>query len=80
MPVYVGDSTDPVKLQLFISEMTINKMMATMFENGSLVKGGRVSSTYIKTFIPNFEEVYGKKEDVFVLWEASKAPRVTIGS
>lgn len=76
MPLYVGESSDPVKLQLFISEMTLNKMMSTMFENGSLVKGGRISSTYIKTFIPNFEEVFGKKSDVFVLMEASKAPKI----
>ena len=78
MPLYVGDSSDPVKVQFFISEMTLNMISNTMFENGSLVKGSRVSSTYIKTFIPNFEEVFGKNEDVFVLMEATKAPTVSI--
>lgn len=42
------------------------------------MKGFRVPSTYVKTSIPNFEEVYGKHNDVFILFEAMSAPKVHI--
>ena len=43
-----------------------------------MVKGMRISSTHIKTFIPNFEDVFGKHTDVFVMIEALSAPVITI--
>ena len=33
MPVYVGNPKEPVKVQLFFSEIAINKALATLFEN-----------------------------------------------
>lgn len=78
MPIFVGEPNN-VKVQFFISEMAINMAMLTMYENGGLIKGHRVASTYVKTFLPNFEEVYGKHSDVFLLVEALSSPKITIG-
>ena len=77
MPTFVG-SPESVKIQLFVSEMALNMALVTLYENGGLIKGTRVSSTYVKTFLPNFEEVYGKQTDVFMLMEALSAPQIMI--
>ena len=81
MPIYVGNQTDEsdlVQMQFFISEEAMNLGLRTLFESGALVKGHRIASTHIKTFIPNFEEVFGKHSDVFMLVEALTAPSITI--
>ena len=78
MPVYVGDTSNSTKVQLFISEMAINHAMETAYDNGGLIKGQRVPSTYVKTFFPNFEEVFGKHNDVFILIELLSSPVTTI--
>ena len=72
----MGKPDDPVKMQIFISENAANLAMKSLFDNGSLVKGFRVQSTYVKTSIPNFEEVYGRQSDVFLSFEAVTAPVV----
>ena len=79
MPLFVGDPQD-TKVQFFISEMALNMAMLTFYENGGFIKGHRVSrgSTYVKTFIPNYEEVYGSGSDVFLLVEALSPPVVSI--
>ena len=77
MPIFVG-SPSKVKVQFFISELALNMAMLTAFENRGLLRGHRVSSTYVKTFIPNFEEVFGKHSDVFLLIEALSSPKVQI--
>ena len=73
MPIFVGNPSK-VKVQFFISEVALNMAMLTVFENRGLIKGNRVSSTYVKTFIPNFEEVFGNHSDVFLLIEALSSP------
>ena len=78
MPIYVGDHKDTVKVQLFISEIALNQAMSTLFQNGQLIKGSRVPSTYVKTLIPNFEEVFGKHTDVLLLVEALAPPQIEI--
>ena len=37
-------------------------------------------STYVKTLIPNFEDVFGKHSDMFILAEALSAPVIEIHS
>lgn len=78
MPLYVGNATEPVKTQIFISEVALNNALRTLFDNGTLKKGFRFPSTYVKTSIPNIEEVYGKHEAVFLEIEALAAPTVYI--
>lgn len=65
-------------MQFFISELALNKAMQTAFENRGLIRGHRTSTTYLKTFIPNFEEVFGNHSDVFLLMEALSSPVVEI--
>lgn len=65
-------------MQFFVSETAVNQAMKTLFDNETLMKGFRVPSTYLKTSFPNFEEVYGKQDDVFILIEAMSAPVVHI--
>ena len=72
----MGKPHEPVKMQIFISENAVNLAMNSLFDNGALIKGFRVKSTYVKTSIPNFEEVYGKHSDVFLSFEAVTAPVV----
>ena len=79
MPVFVGSpNSRTVKVQLFISDAALNQAMLTLYENDGLRKGHRVPSTYLKTFISNFEEVFGKQNDVFILAEALAPPRIKI--
>lgn len=78
MPVYVGDPKAPVKMQFFVSEMAVNKAILTMFENGALHKTVRVPSSYIRTLIPNFNEVFGNEKDVFIIGEALSSPKFEI--
>lgn len=52
--------------------------MSTLYENGQLQKGYRVPSTYIKTLIPNFEEVFGKHTDLLCLMETLAPPQIEI--
>ena len=52
--------------------------MLTVFDNRGLIQGHRVSSTYVKTFIPNFEEVFGNHSDIFLLIEALSPPEIKI--
>ena len=80
MPIFIHPETEKrtVQMQSFISEFTINQAMLTLYENHLMIKGLRVSSTYVKTFISNFEEVFGKHQDVFLLLEAMAPPQLTI--
>ena len=79
MPVFVGSpNSSTVKVQLFISDSALNQAMLTLYDNGGLRKGYRVPSTYLKTFISNFEEVFGKQKDVFILTEAMAPPHFKI--
>ena len=79
MPVFVGSpNSSTVKVQLFISDSALNQAMLTLYDNDGLRKGYRVQSTYIKTFISNFEEVFGKQNDVFILTEAMAPPHFKI--
>ena len=52
--------------------------MQTLYESGLLIKGHRVQSTYVKTFVPNFEDVFGYHSDVFMLLEALSPPTIKI--
>lgn len=52
--------------------------MLTLFENGLLIKGNRVPSSIVKTFVPNFEEVFGNHSDVFMRLEATSPPTIYI--
>lgn len=79
LPLYISSSETPaVQTQIFVSEKSMNSAMQSMHEAGSLVVGQKVESTYLKTIIPNFEEVFGKHGDVRMLLESSTAPSITI--
>lgn len=49
-------------MQVFVSEATLNSAAKAAHEAGSLVLPYKASSTLMKTFFPNFEEVYGHHE------------------
>ena len=78
MPLYVGNATEPVKTQIFVSEVALNNALKTLFDNGTLQKGFRFPSAYVKTSIPNFEAVYGRQDQVFLVVEALAAPAIYI--
>ncbi len=78
MPIFVGGPRAKCKCKFFISEMAINQAMLTLYENGLLIKGNRVPSSIVKTFVPNFEEVFGNHSDVFMLLEAVSPPKILI--
>lgn len=50
--------------QVFISEMTVNSALGILGLADALKFQIKVSSTYLKTFFPNFEEVFGHHEKV----------------
>lgn len=52
----------PVQMQVFISEHMLNSAALAAHQAGSIILPHKASSTYMKTFFSNFEEVYGHHE------------------
>ena len=77
MPVFVGDSDD-VQVQLFISQRTLNSAMYTLHENEMLEMTHKVTSTYLKTFFTNFEEVFGYNPGVRIVMKSLTVPQIDI--
>jgi len=69
LPISVG-AVDGNQVQIFISEHTINSAALAAHEAGSIILAHRVSSTYMKTFFPNFEEVYGHHDKLKIILQS----------
>ena len=79
MPVFVGDSDD-VQVQLFISQRTLNSAMQSLHDNDMLEIAHKVTSTYLKTFFTNFEEVFGYNPGVRIVMKSLTVPTVDISN
>ena len=79
MPVYVPSvSGEQAQSQVFISENTVNSALETLGQAGFLLFPLEVSSTYLKTFFSNFEEVFGHHEAIKIALESATAPQIEI--
>ena len=75
LPISVGAvDENQVQVQIFISEHTLNSAALAAHEAGSIILAHRVSSTYMKTFFPNFEEVYGHHDKLKIILQSNSAP------
>lgn len=59
-----------------ISERTLNSISWQLHFADKLVITETVSSTYMKTFFPNFEEVYGHKDKLQIVLHSESAPQI----
>ena len=79
MPVFVNSiNGKQAQSQVFVSEHTLNSALDTLANAGFLSFPTEVSSTYLKTFFSNFEEVYGHHEKIKIILETETAPRIEI--
>lgn len=60
------------------SERSLNSMLWMLHENNHTNIDYEFPSTLIKTFFPNFEEVYGHHEDLSFVVQSMSAPLVVI--
>ena len=59
---------------MFVSEATLNSALQNLYINGYLTMTRNVTSEFIASFIPRFEKVFSKHEDVTLLIEAKQPP------
>ena len=52
--------------------------MDTLHKTGILQANQRISSTYVKTFFPNFEEVFGHHENLNIVLKSFSSPKIEI--
>ena len=78
MPVYLGDTKETVHFEQLISEMTLNSGLALLQDKGKLVFSYFFTSKFLTKVIPNFVEVFGKKDKVVVRFETTSTPILNV--
>jgi hypothetical protein len=58
----------------------MNTAVRASHEQGLLKATQKVSSTYLKTFFTNWEEVFGKSQNIKVLLQSENEPHVEVSS
>ena len=66
LPVYL-ESEGTKHVQLLLSEQTLNQILQSAHNDERLIVGQKITSTIMKTFFPNFEEVFGHSNDLKVI-------------
>ena len=69
---------EQVQIQVFLSEYTINTALSKVHDAGLIEFHTRVSSTYLKTFFPNWEEVFGKHPSIKMTLQSKSAPQLNL--
>lgn len=79
LPLYIQQSSSKrAQLQVMVSQRTLNSLVWQLHLADKIVVTEKVSSTYLKTFFPNFEEVYGHKENLQIVLHSESAPQIQI--
>jgi len=68
MPVFIGNKTENIQVQLFISEHTLNSALDMLHTRNLMKATQTVQSAIIKTFFPNFEEVFGRHNNLEIVF------------
>lgn len=64
---------------MFLSQRTLNSAMHTLHSMDMLeVSEKKASSTYLKTFFSNFEEVFGHHENIKMTFKSLSVPKIEI--
>jgi hypothetical protein len=63
---------------VFLSEYTLNTALETTHDAGLIEFTVRVTSTYLKTFFKNWEDVMGKHTNIKMILQSRSAPRLEI--
>lgn len=63
---------------MFLSEYTLNTALETTHDAGLIEFTVRVTSTYLKTFFKNWEDVMGKHTNIKMILQSRSAPRLEI--
>lgn len=67
-----------VQMQVFVSEHMLNSAALAAHQAGKIVLPYKASSTYMKTFFSNFEEVYGHHEQMKLVLQSESPPKIKI--
>ena len=65
---------------MFLSEYTLNTALETTHKAGLIEFTAKVTSTYLKTFFKNWEDVMGKHSNIKMVLQSQSAPRLEISN
>lgn len=68
MPIFVGKESENVQVQLFISEHTLNSALQMMHTRDMMKASQAVQTAIIKTFFNNFEDVFGRHNNLEMIF------------
>jgi len=80
LPAFIGKNADNIQVQVFVSENTLNTALEMLHLQNLLTVSHKVESAYMKTFFPNFQDIFGSQKTVTVNFESLKAPKIEISS
>ena len=72
------NAANNAQILIFLSEYTLNSALETTHKAGLLEFTARVTSTYLKTFFKNWEDVMGKHSNIKMVMQSQTAPRLEI--
>jgi len=84
LPVYIPavtgeqDESEEIHVQVILSERSLNSMLWELHHNNETEVEWTMSSTLVKTFFWNFEEVFGHTDSLNVKLQSTVAPTVII--
>ena len=78
LPVLAKNADNNAQILIFLSEYTLNSALETTHKAGLLEFTARVTSTYLKTFFKNWEDVMGKHTNIKMVMQSQTAPRLEI--
>lgn len=73
-----NDKMTEIYTQIMLSERSLNSLLWELHANNLTVLEYDMSSTLMKTFFPNFEEVFGHHDNLGVQLQSMTAPTVSI--
>jgi hypothetical protein len=78
LPLFVSSESTSAQIMVFLSEYTLNTAFETVHRAGMIEFTTKVTSTYLKTFFKNWEEVMGKNSNINMVLQSQSAPRLEV--
>ena len=77
LPLLLSDPEaqgEKVQTEMFVSEQTLNSALQKLYTDGHLTMMRNVTSEFIASFIPRFEKVFSKHQNITLQIEAKQPP------
>jgi hypothetical protein len=74
MPIFLGNNPNEVQVQVFVSERTLNSALEVLHYHDVMRVSQELNSTFLKTFWPNFEDVFGNHKRMVLDFYSAEAP------